>query len=169
MNHSHNGNRTVLRRLFAKRLGRRRIDAPAGFLSAEEFNAQLELERARVDRSGHAFTVIVFEIHGTIAESDAGHAQQALIRALIERTRRCDTKGWYRHRPAVILPYTSKSSVMHVTAPIEEIFHRLILADDRPLAPKPRLAFAAYGYPHDPLPVVNAPGSREAEPLHLPE
>ncbi|MBX7256423.1 MAG: hypothetical protein K1Y02_08680 [Candidatus Hydrogenedentes bacterium] len=156
MNHAHNGNRTVLTRLFSKRHGPRRMDAPGGFLSQELFAAQLEVERARVDRSGHAFTVILFSVQGVVGEIEVKRAEQALIAALIERTRRCDTKGWYGSHPAVILPYTSKARAMNLTAPVEIIFRKHLTQAGMPLVPGPRLTFVAYGYPQDSLPADEA-------------
>jgi len=152
MSHLHNDNRTVLTRFFSKRRGPRGIDAPQGFLSSEEFALQLEVERARVERSGYAFTVIVFTIQVANPDLEMKRAERAVISALLERTRRCDTKGWFGTHPAVILPYTSKPQAMNLTAPVELLFRKHFSQEGMPLVPGPRLSFVAYGYPHDSLP-----------------
>ena len=152
MKHMHKDNRTVLTRLFSKRRGPVRIDAPQEFLSCAEFAAQLEIERARVDRSGHGFTVIVFSIQGVKTDVEANRAVGALIAGLMQRTRRCDTKGWHGAHPAVILPYTSKADAMNLTAPVELLFRKHFAEKGMPLVPGPRLSFIAYGYPHDTIP-----------------
>ena len=70
-------NRTALLRLFS-----RRRDAWTGvnqgaFLSREEFEEQLAIERARVERSGYSFSVIVFTIHGAGDSEEAVRAEKA--------------------------------------------------------------------------------------------
>ncbi len=163
MKHMHKDNRTVLTRLFSRRRGPARIDASREFLSSEEFSAQLETERARVDRSGYGFTIIVFSIQGVNTGDEVNRAEGALIAGLMERTRRCDTKGWHGAHPAVILPYTSKADAMNLTAPVELLFRKHFAEMGMPLVPGPRLSFIAYGYPHDTIPTNGTPVSPRGE------
>ena len=159
-------NRTALLRLFS-----RRRDAWPGvnngaFLSREEFEEQLAIERARVERSGYSFSVIVFTIHGAGDSEEAVRAEKALTKALLERTRLCDSKGWHGKHPAVILPYTPKASAANVINPIDILFRKHFVEEGHPIVPGPRLSFVIYGYPDEQGATGNsdAPAGHEIKP-----
>jgi lipopolysaccharide/colanic/teichoic acid biosynthesis glycosyltransferase len=75
-----------------------------GVHSVEQFRAIVERERARADRNGHQFSVVVFDAVG--AEANSAEAQH-LARVLTKRIRFTDQLGWFdSRRIAVLLPET---------------------------------------------------------------
>ena len=142
-------NRPALLRLFSRRRDAWTGATHAAFLSREEFEEQLAIERARVERSGYAFSVIVFTIHGSGGNEEAARAEKALMAALVERTRLCDSKGWHGKHPSVILPYTSKAAAANVINPIDILFRKHFVEEGHPIVPGPRLSSVIYGYPDE--------------------
>lgn len=142
-------NRTALLRLFSRSRDAWTGSTHAALLSRDEFEEQLAIERARVERSGYAFSVIVFTIHGSSDSEEAARAERALMAALVERTRLCDSKGWHGNHPAVILPYTSKADAANLINPIDMLFRKRYVEEGHPVVPGPRLSFVLYGYPDE--------------------
>lgn len=71
-----------------------------GVLSAAELDSAFRQERARVDRNGRCFSVVVFTVDGRQDEAMAG-----LARVLVERMRAYDTLGEFDDdRLALLLP-----------------------------------------------------------------
>ena len=121
----------------------------AGLLPSEVFEEQLTLERARADRSGNPFVLIVFNIQFVENEEQLHRAERALAAALIERTRLSDAKGYYGEQIAAIFPYTAKTDAGNVLGPIEVIFLKKLAGEGLEALPGPRLTFAIYEYPDD--------------------
>jgi len=82
------------------------------FLPADVFEAQLNQERARADRSGSSFVVLTFELE--LDESNRSlteGAERLLADTLSGELRLCDTKGWHVNGStsvAAILPDTNE-------------------------------------------------------------
>lgn len=83
----------------------RRSKGLRGIHSVEQFHIILEREQDRVDRNGHQFSMIVFEV----SEPEVDSAQvRHLADILTNRIRSTDEAGWFdAHRIAVVLPETS--------------------------------------------------------------
>jgi len=141
--------RTAILRFFSRRKTDVHREETTNFLSRDEFENQLQIERARVDRSGHAFSMIEFTFQGTHSDEEIELAEKALIAALGERTRVCDAKGWYGARPAVLLPYTSKVSASSLFSPIDALFQKYYAAASPTPTDAPRLSFVVHGYPEE--------------------
>lgn len=73
-------------------------------LPPDHFDAAIRLERARVDRNEHVFSLVVFEAGDLKANSAF---VRALTRSLSDRIRSTDEIGWVDDsRVGVLLPYT---------------------------------------------------------------
>ncbi|MCC6485885.1 MAG: hypothetical protein IT364_00160 [Candidatus Hydrogenedentes bacterium] len=153
-------NRTALLGLFSRRREAWSGSTHAALLSREEFDEQLAIERARVERSGYVFSVIVFTLQCGGDSEEAARAEKALMAALVERTRLCDSKGWHGKHPAVILPYTSKAAAANLINPIDMLFRKHFVEEGHPIVPGPRLSFVIYGYPDE----RGVSGSSEVSP-----
>ena len=78
----------------------RPAQAQQGIYSTEEFRALLEYERARVDRNGHEFSLIVFDV-------GKGRHNGRLMPTIARRVRCTDVIGWFDERGlGVFLPET---------------------------------------------------------------
>jgi hypothetical protein len=92
----------LLSRLLLRHKNRSR--ALDGIRSADEFRAILNRERARVDRNGHAFSLVVFDAFDDVKDSSfARHLADVLSR----RVRAIDEIGWFDGRIGIVLPYTT--------------------------------------------------------------
>lgn len=120
-----------------------------GLLPEDAFEEQLTLERARADRSGQHFVLIIFTVTGTENEQQGKLAERALASALFERTRISDAKGYYGGEVAAILPYTTKREAGNVLEPLEGVFRKQLAAHGLETLPGPRLSFIVYEYPDD--------------------
>jgi len=120
-----------------------------GLLTNDAFEEQLALERARTDRSGQSFVLVVFDIQFARDDDGLRTAQRALAAALIERTRLCDAKGYYGTQVAAILPYTTKADATHLLEPLEFLFRRKLTEAGVETVPGPKLSFVLYEYPDD--------------------
>lgn len=121
----------------------------SGLLANDAFEEQLTLERARADRSGFPFVLVVFNIQFAQGDELMRTAEKALAAALIARTRICDAKGYYGGQIAVILPYTSKADATALLGPLEFMFRRNLAEAGIASLPAPKLSFAVYEYPDD--------------------
>jgi lipopolysaccharide/colanic/teichoic acid biosynthesis glycosyltransferase len=73
--------------------------------SAERFWSILEFERARSNRNGHQFSLVVFDIRNSESDNIRG---RHLASVLANRIRSIDKAGWLdNERMGVLLPYTS--------------------------------------------------------------
>lgn len=99
-----------------------------GLLSERSFEEQLLKERARSDRGGGTFCIVVINIplpHGSTAHQQAAWV---LASALHDRTRIIDTKGWFGDRVAVILPNTAPGHVGKIWNDIDRLFQKRVQA-----------------------------------------
>lgn len=120
-----------------------------GLLANDAFEEQLRLERARTDRSGHPFVLVVFDIQFANNDDSMRTAQEALAGALLERTRLCDAKGHYGAQIAAVLPYTTKADATNLLEPLEFLFRRKMTERGMETVPGPKLSFVMYEYPDD--------------------
>jgi hypothetical protein len=148
---NHRQQRGTLLRFFSKREEHANGYDLTGLLDEESFEHQLAVERMRAERSGFSFTVIVFSIDYAGGPVDQERAARALVSVLRDRTRFCDTKGWFGENMAVILPYTSRERAICLVAPLDSMFHQRLTSDPSKVTGEPRLSFAVYEYPSDEL------------------
>lgn len=113
-------------------------------LSPQAFQIVLNAERARSDRSGWPFTLVVMKVLGQEAGDDAS---ATLMEVLQERTRQIDYKGWYKGDVAVILPYTHTESATELLKDIEERFAKRVRKNAEAIGALPELEFTVYCYP----------------------
>lgn len=120
-----------------------------GLLPADAFEEQLVLERARADRAGYSFVLVVFSFDYAPLPRDSALATRLLASVLFQRTRISDTKGWYKDHIAVIFPYTSRRDAPHVLQPIEEMFRQKVLESTPAAIPMLSLRYTLSEYPDD--------------------
>jgi lipopolysaccharide/colanic/teichoic acid biosynthesis glycosyltransferase len=96
-------------KLFSKVLGKLlRRGAFNGIHSPEEFRLILERERARADRSGSKFSLVVFDFGNTNDGKGSSLVVEHLTRILFRRIRLTDTVGWFDDKSiGTVLPGTS--------------------------------------------------------------
>jgi PleD family two-component response regulator len=84
---------------------RNHVRALDGIRSAEEFRAILDRERARSNRSGQSFSLVIFDLEDV--NGDSGCVRR-LAYVLSHRVRATDEIGWFdERRIGVVLPYTA--------------------------------------------------------------
>ena len=92
------------------RIRKNQVPALDGIRSAQEFRAILDRERARVNRNGHEFSLVVFDI-GSVSQ-DGAHARH-VTDGLKHRVRAIDEIGWLdERRIGVVLPYTAPEGAL---------------------------------------------------------
>jgi lipopolysaccharide/colanic/teichoic acid biosynthesis glycosyltransferase len=83
-------------KLFSQVFGKLlRKGAFNGIHSPEEFQLVLERERARADRSGNKFSLVVFDFGNTDGGNGSSLSVEHLTRILFKRIRLTDTVGWF--------------------------------------------------------------------------
>ena len=88
------------------------VSARDGIRSAKEFRAILDRERARVNRNGHEFSLVVFDL-GNVNHNSA--YTRHLVHVLSQRVRATDEIGWFdKGRIGVALPYTAPKGALKV-------------------------------------------------------
>jgi len=103
--------------------------------SVEEFRAILERERARSDRSGGSFSLVVFDSE-TFETREAN--EHLLIKALYTRIRPTDEIGWFdKAKVGVVLPDTPPFGARKLA---EEICRKISIRTQPPI-------FNVYTYP----------------------
>lgn len=91
---------------------RNQVPALDGICSAQEFRAILDRERARSNRNGHEFSLVVFDL-GSVNEERA--RARRLAHVLSHRVRATDEIGWFdERRIGVALPYTALEGALKV-------------------------------------------------------
>jgi len=120
-----------------------------GLLSERSFEEQLLKERARSDRGGGTFCMVVIDI--PLPRGSTAHQQAAwvLASALHDRTRIIDTKGWFGDRVAVILPNTAPGHVGKIWNDIRQLFQKRVQPRDADSPLKINLTHEIYVYPSD--------------------
>ena len=79
-----------------------------GIHSPNEFRLILERERARADRSGDKFSLVVFDLGDTNDGSGSSVSLEHLTRILFRRIRLTDTVGWFDDKSiGTVLPGTT--------------------------------------------------------------
>jgi PleD family two-component response regulator len=105
-----------IRRHFGRLIHRNQVPALDGIYSTQEFRAILDRERTRVNRNGHEFSLVVFDM-GSVSR-DSARARR-LAHVLSHRVRATDEIGWFDERHiGVALPYTAPESALKVAADI---------------------------------------------------
>ena len=111
------------------------VSARDGIRSAKEFRAILDRERARVNRNGHEFSLVVFDL-GNVNHNSA--YTRHLVHVLSHRVRATDETGWLdERRIGVALPYTAPEGALKMAHDVCQII------STRALSPK----YMVYTYP----------------------
>ena len=98
-----------------------------GIYSPRDFHAAIERERARSDRTGDRFSLVLFNISDIPAD---GAVAPVLVRALTRHTRSIDQVGWLDTRHiGVVMPSTSPDGAMKLA---DDIVQRIVLEIDPP-------------------------------------
>lgn len=122
----------------------RQAPARHDLLGPQEFQAVLSTERARSDRSGWPFTLVVIK-HVEPPADD--RAVALLLSTLKERTRQIDTKGWYSGDLALILPYTHSENAHDLLHAIEDSYAKAVRRSAGAIGARPELEYTVYCYP----------------------
>lgn len=139
-------------RFVRKGAGRRKTTvrrAIEGLLSPEAFQEQLTKERARTDRGGGPFSLLALKIEAAPDSEAFLQAAWVLSTLLNQRTRICDTKGWFGDSVGVILPNTTSDKVAYVWPPIKEAFDKRARTESTERVTLPKVTFEVYAYPSD--------------------
>ncbi len=104
--------------------GARRGASIEGLLSESSFEEELFKERARSDRGGGTFCMMTIDISLPRGSTAYQQAVWVLASVLHDRTRITDTRGWFRDRVAVILPYSSPGHVERIWNDILRLFQK---------------------------------------------
>jgi lipopolysaccharide/colanic/teichoic acid biosynthesis glycosyltransferase len=105
---------TIVRRGHATVQFRQVLDRPT-------FHRVLDHERARSDRSGQPFAVVVFSPRE--AASDQGNSLQTAQSLLMDRMSTIDEIGWFADRRlGIVLPYSSAESAWNVADEVTSAF-----------------------------------------------
>jgi hypothetical protein len=119
-----------------------------GLMSEEELKRELTRERARSDRSGRPFSLMLIDIMMPHEQPEYERAVRLLTTVLNRRLRMHDGKGWYRGRIAVILPDVTTETVGAVWKAIEVGFVAEAHADLPKRLPLPDLRYEVFSYPN---------------------
>ncbi|MEI6127311.1 MAG: sugar transferase [Pseudomonadota bacterium] len=85
--------------------------------SKKDFLKTLERERARSDRTGHDFSIIIFNI--TKSGSQKALSIQTLADAIRKKIHCCDDMGWFdKHKLGILLPHTNYGDAAKLAADI---------------------------------------------------
>ena len=116
--------------------GNNKMNPLGGIHSSDAFQTILERERARAERTGQLFSLVVFGI-----DKENGTNAEPLVRlgyVLGQKVRICDEVGWYDgNRIGTILPGTSAEGARQFTDIIKERIKDVA----------PRLTCTIYSYP----------------------
>lgn len=132
------------------KLGKTRPEPMETLLAPAAFEEALRLERARFDRGGMPFTLMVFDIG--LPREDRAHLQAVwvLTAALKEHTRSIDAKGWFQERIAVILTNTDPARTTRVWNAVEAAFkQRGSSSSEAGAGSAVNLKHELYAYPGD--------------------
>jgi hypothetical protein len=116
-----------------------------GIRSAEEFRTILNRERGRVNRNGHTFSVVVFDL---LDESKDSMCARRLADVLSVRIRATDEIGWFDERCiGVILPYTTPDLAWKVPYDVCQILGTGTFSQ----------SYSIYSYPSRMMPMGGSP------------
>lgn len=97
----------LLSSIFNRLLGRT-VQGFNGIHSPEGFRLVLERERARADRGGNKFSLVVFDFGNTNGGNGSSLSVEHLTRILFRRIRITDTVGWFDEKSiGTVLPGTA--------------------------------------------------------------
>jgi PleD family two-component response regulator len=117
--HRRSQKRTMLKRLLvhlSPPVHRNQVPARDGIRSAEEFRAILDRERARVNRNGHEFSLVVFDLRNV--NHNSAYARH-VAHVLSHRVRATDEIGWFdEQRIGVALPYAGPEGALKVAGDV---------------------------------------------------
>ena len=117
-----------------------------GIRTAEEFRAIINRERARTNRNGHVFSLVVFD---PLDEDNV--CTRRLAEVLSHRVRTTDEIGWFdERRIGVVLPYTPSDAARKVPDDVCQIIG--------PGAVSP--SYSVYTYPSHRMPTGGSPDPR---------
>jgi hypothetical protein len=113
-------------------------------LGPQAFQEVLAVERARSDRSGWPFTLVVIALPHSKPDD---RSVEVLFEVLKERTRRIDFRGWHNGNLALILPYTHSEHANDLLNSIEQHYAKRIRMDAAAIGARPEIEFTVYCYP----------------------
>lgn len=116
-------------------------------LSEDQFSQYLLRERARTDRTGDPFLLVVLDTSRPVGDLEP-RLMESLAEAVLERTRLSDVKGWLEGRVALLLPETHHGHVSVVVRSIEELFIKRVVSCGLVGRPVPTLSYQVYVYPN---------------------
>jgi len=123
------------------------------FLPADVFEAQLNQERARADRSGSSFVVLTFELElDELNVSLSDPAERLLADTLLGELRLCDTKGWHMNGTtsvAAILPDTNEFESYTPVRRTESLFQERFKNAFPGVTESPQLRCGIHAYPSE--------------------
>ena len=122
----------------------RQPSSSSDVLSPDAFQTVLNTERARSDRSGWPFTLVVIKV---ARPEQAQGITNLLLDVVQERTRQIDYKGWYDGDLGLILPYTHADNAAHVLNAIEDRFTTRARKNAGDIGLRPELEYTVYCYP----------------------
>jgi hypothetical protein len=146
---------TASRGLFAWFTSRdtRSKSKEGSFLPADVFEAQLNQERARADRSGSSFVVLTFELELNDANAAlTTGAERLLADTLLGQLRLCDTKGWHVNGAtsvAAILPDTNEFESYTPVRRTESLFQERFKTAFPGATELPQLRCGIHAYPSE--------------------
>ena len=113
----------LLSTIFNRLLGRS-VQAFNGIHSPEEFRLILERERARADRSGDKFSLVVFDFGSMESPNGSSLAVEHLARVLFRRIRITDTVGWFDETSiGTVLPGTTGQGALKFADDVRKKVH----------------------------------------------
>lgn len=135
--------------------GIRKMNPSGAIHSSNAFRTILERERARTERTGQLFSLVVFDINTVNGERTA--SLERLGNVLVQKVRVCDEVGWYDGgRIGTMLPGTTAEGARQFTEIIKERIKDEV----------PPLTCTIYSYPSSWMESdVNQSDSKEAQSL----
>lgn len=124
-------------------------------MSEADFALCLAKERARAERDGTKFLLVVIELDAGREGARQAQALAALDAVLGERTRLQDTRGRYKGKVGLILTGAAPDMLLAFWAEVEHRFRLGWRKKQGQQLPFPRLSYEAYVYPGDSQTSVN--------------
>ncbi len=142
------------------------ISISSQFMDPKNFSAQLDLERARTDRTGSPFALVVFDLADSENACTRDEFTNLIAKTIAKRKRASDVLGWYESSPkrvGLLLGNITQQQTSNVIQEIESLFRSRLLAQDFAIHDVPPLECDVYLYPsphelfEDPVSAENLP------------
>lgn len=119
-------------------------------MDSQSFSTQLDLEKARTDRTNLPFAFVVFSFADNQNSFVRGKFTELLAETITSRTRESDVVGWYESAPkrvGLLLGNITQLQTSIVIHEIEDRFRSRLLEQDVKIRNIPRLECEVYLYP----------------------